>query len=70
MVVQNLNGAGCIGAVYGIYRYRLQHVLRLQNIRNKIAADLHDDIGSTLNSISVYSEVAKNDPAKEIMHLV
>jgi two-component system sensor histidine kinase UhpB len=37
----------------------------LQNIRNRIASDLHDDIGSTLNSISVYSEVAKNDPDKK-----
>jgi ligand-binding sensor domain-containing protein/two-component sensor histidine kinase len=53
------------GIVYGIYRYRLQEVLRLQNIRNRIASDLHDDIGSTLNSISVYSEVAKNDPDKK-----
>jgi len=52
------------GAVYAAYRYRLQQVLKLQQIRNRIAADLHDDIGSTLNSISVFSEVAKNDPSK------
>ncbi len=49
---------------YGIYSYRLQEVIRLQNIRNKISGDLHDDIGSTLNSISVYSEVAKQDQSK------
>ncbi len=52
-------------AVYGFYRYRLNNILQLQNIRNKIAADLHDDIGSTLNSISVYSEVAKKDPVRQ-----
>lgn len=39
--------------------FRVRNKLRLQNIRNRIASDLHDDIGSTLNSISVYSEVAK-----------
>jgi signal transduction histidine kinase len=39
--------------------FRIGNKLRLQNIRNRIASDLHDDVGSTLNSISVYSEVAK-----------
>ena len=52
--------------IYGIYRYRIQEVIRLQNIRNKISGDLHDDIGSTLNSISVYSEVAKQDTSKHV----
>jgi ligand-binding sensor domain-containing protein len=59
-----LAAVAAMSAVYGFYRYRLQHILHLQKIRNRIASDLHDDIGSTLNSISVYSEVAKNDPAK------
>ena len=51
--------------LYSIYRYRLNQVLRLQAIRNKIAHDLHDDIGSTLNSISIYSQIAQQDPDKK-----
>jgi signal transduction histidine kinase len=39
----------------------------MQNIRDNIANDLHDDVGSTLGSISLYSEIANNtldkDPA-------
>ena len=53
-------------ALYGIYRYRLYQIKRLQAIRNNIASDLHDDIGSTLNSISIYSEVAKQQAGKDI----
>ena len=52
--------------LYGIYRYRIKQVNRLQTIRNNIASDLHDDIGSTLNSISIYSEVAKQQAGKDI----
>ena len=59
---------GMIGLVlvlsFFIYRsYRARQLLRLNDIRNKIAGDLHDDIGSTLNSISVYSEVARKNDA-------
>jgi ligand-binding sensor domain-containing protein/two-component sensor histidine kinase len=47
------------GAIYGMYRYRINELVKRQTIRNKIAQDLHDNVGSTLSSISVYSQVAK-----------
>lgn len=46
-------------AAYIIYRYRINEIVKRQAIRNKIAQDLHDNVGSTLSSISVYSQVAK-----------
>ncbi|MES2266940.1 MAG: two-component regulator propeller domain-containing protein [Bacteroidota bacterium] len=41
-----------------IYQYRAEQLLKFQTMRNKIASDLHDDIGSALTSISIFSEVA------------
>jgi ligand-binding sensor domain-containing protein/two-component sensor histidine kinase len=46
------------GIVYAVYDYRKRSRQALSNVRQRIATDLHDDIGSTLNSISVYSEIA------------
>lgn len=48
-----------IAIIWGMYRYRINEILKRQAIRNKIAQDLHDNVGSTLSSISVYSQVAK-----------
>ncbi len=47
-----------------INRLRLRQTLKLQMIRNKIAGDLHDDVGSTLSSIAIFSELA-NEEVKE-----
>jgi len=39
--------------------YSTRNALKLQTLRNKIASDLHDDVGSTLSSISIFSEIAR-----------
>jgi ligand-binding sensor domain-containing protein/two-component sensor histidine kinase len=48
---------------YFIYNYRIKQLLKLEKLRSRIASDLHDDIGSTLSSISILSEIlsAQND---------
>ena len=45
--------------VYSMYRYRVNEIKKLYAMRTNISQDLHDEIGSTLGSISIYSEVAK-----------
>ena len=45
--------------VYLIYSYRMNQKLKMLNIRNRIASDLHDEIGSTLSSVSVFSEIVR-----------
>jgi len=48
---------GC--AAYGIMRFRINQLIRLQKIRLNIARDLHDDIGSTLSSIHMVSTMSE-----------
>ncbi len=46
-----------IGAVLGLlHSLRMRHLLRLEQTRRRIADDLHDDIGSSLNSIALFLE--------------
>ncbi|MEY2828227.1 MAG: hypothetical protein RIQ33_85 [Bacteroidota bacterium] len=45
--------------IYFIYRFRLNEEIKLQQLRNNIAQDLHDEIGSNLSSISLFTQVAQ-----------
>jgi signal transduction histidine kinase len=56
-----------IGAFF-LYRYKANQKLQIAQLQNKISQDLHDDVGSSLSSLQVYSTVAQQvmetDPAK------
>jgi ligand-binding sensor domain-containing protein len=47
---------------YGFYRMRIIQLKKEERIRKRIAGDLHDDLGSTLNSIKVYTNLALMKP--------
>lgn len=52
-------------ALFFLYRYRIRQLLRLQAMRNAISRNLHDEIGSTLTSISILSQVSQQAMEKE-----
>lgn len=52
------------GGIFFAYLYiRRQQRHRLEKIRERIATDLHDDMGSTLSSIRIFSDVARGQIA-------
>lgn len=54
-----------------IHRIRVAQLLKVERVRNKIARDLHDELGSSLTRISMYSEIAKeNSDSKDTLEEV
>lgn len=47
------------GIVYLVQRIRIQRLLDMESVRKRIARDLHDDMGSTLSTINILSEMAR-----------
>lgn len=47
------------GIIYLVHRFRLNRLLEMERVRTRIARDLHDDMGSTLSTINILSEMAK-----------
>jgi ligand-binding sensor domain-containing protein/two-component sensor histidine kinase len=51
--------------IYKLFRYRVNRLVEVANIRTHIAADLHDDIGSSLSQIAVLSEVLRKQLGRQ-----
>lgn len=54
-----------IAVIYGLYKLRINQLKKELRIRTKLASDLHDDLGSTLNSVNVYTNLAILEKGKE-----
>lgn len=47
------------GGLYILYSFRIKQLKKVLAVRQKISQNLHDDIGSTLSAINMYTQVAK-----------
>lgn len=46
-------------SVFGLYRFRISQIHHVVAVRDRIAADLHDEIGSSLTHINILSEIGR-----------
>lgn len=46
---------------YFVFLYRLRQSVQMRQVRNHIAADLHDEIGATLSGIGILSSLAQKN---------
>jgi len=53
--------AALIGLAGAAYRARVARLLAMERVRTRIAADLHDDLGSALSRIAMVSELVRRD---------
>ena len=62
-----------VSLIYFFSKYRFKKKLELEKLRNRIVQDLHNEIGSTLSSLGIYSAAlsktihSKPDNAKIIL---
>ncbi|NWF90227.1 MAG: hypothetical protein HXY50_12310 [Ignavibacteriaceae bacterium] len=50
-----------VAAIYTLSSIHYRNKLRIEKLKTKLAADLHDNIGSGLTEISILSEIAQSD---------
>jgi len=59
--------------IYAVHDMRVKRLMAVEQLRNRVARDLHDDMGSTLSTINILSAMAKskmnNDVEKTTAYL-
>ena len=50
-----------IALVAGVYNFRVSKLLEVERTRNRIARDLHDEVGTTLSSISYFAQAIQGE---------
>jgi signal transduction histidine kinase len=63
-----LIGSGLLMAcltIFSLYRIRINQIRKEHKIRSKLASDLHDDLGGTLNSVKIFANLALMEDGKE-----
>ncbi len=59
-----------VGIIYFWISYSFRQRMNVQNLRNQIASDLHDEVGSTLSSIAVLSKVLRRNLIDKMPELI
>jgi signal transduction histidine kinase len=57
-------------ASFGFYRFRVKQQLKELKLRNQIASDLHDEVGSAISSISLFAGLARMKTGKDSEDIV
>jgi len=47
-----------IAIVYSLYKFRINNLKKAERVRIQVASDLHDELGGTLNSVKVFTNLA------------
>jgi signal transduction histidine kinase/ligand-binding sensor domain-containing protein len=51
-----------MGIGFGLYKLRVAQIIKEQKIKNALASDLHDELGSSLTGLKMYAYQAKKNP--------
>ena len=54
-----------VSIIFLLYRIRMEQLLKVERIRRSISGDLHDDIGATLSSMIIYTNLARSEKDHE-----